>query len=280
MFKSLIFILAISLHFSVWANDEHHAEAPKAAEVHQETSAEKHAEAPAVKTEAKAEPKAEAHATPVEKKEEKKEEKHAEHKREAGPVSPDKAMTWLKNGNKRFTIGRVRWDGATHKDRERLSKGQKPHAIVLSCSDSRVPPELVFDQKLGEIFVVRTAGQALDFSAIASIEYAVSHLGSNLIVVMGHESCGAVKAALSTLKGGDAGSIWLNQLVKDIHPRLKRFTELTPTENVLVESWVNVEGATNELLEKSDIVRSLVESGDVKIQKGLYHLATGEVEWR
>lgn len=78
-------------------------------------------------------------------------------------------------------------------DLKRLSTGQKPHTIVLSCSDSRVPPEVLFDQKLGEIFVIRTAGQAIDSSVLASIEYAVSHLGTNLIVVMGHESCGAVK---------------------------------------------------------------------------------------
>lgn len=210
----------------------------------------------------------------------KHEAKHEEHKRKVNKISADKALGFLKNGNRRFTIGRVRWDGATHVDRERLTKGQEPHAIVLSCSDSRVPPELIFDQRLGEIFVVRTAGQSLDFAAIASIEYAVEHLGSNLIVIMGHESCGAVKAALGTLKGGDAGSEWLNKLVKDLHPRLKRFTELTPTENVLVESWVNVEGTEKDLFEKSEIIHELVQRGEVKIQKALYHLGSGAVEWR
>jgi carbonic anhydrase len=210
----------------------------------------------------------------------KKEAAHAEHKREAGKVKPDQSLSWLKNGNTRFTQHRLRRDGTTKNDIVNLVKGQKPHAIVLSCSDSRVPPEVVFDQKLGEIFVIRTAGQSLDFAGIASIEYALSHLGTNLIVVMGHESCGAVKAALGTLKGGDAGSVWLNQLVKDLHPRLKRFTDLTPTEGVITESWVNVEGTTKDLLEKSEIVRSLVESGEVKIEKALYHLGNGEVEWR
>jgi carbonic anhydrase len=186
----------------------------------------------------------------------------------------------MQNGNHRFLTGRPRKDGATKADRERLSSGQKPHTIVLSCSDSRVPPEVVFDQRLGEIFVVRTAGQALDYSAIASIEYAVSHLGANLIIVMGHESCGAVKAALGTLKGGDAGSPALNKLVADMHPRLKRFTELTPTEGVLVESWANVEGVANDLVARSEIIQSLVEKGEVSIQNALYHLGTGQVEWR
>lgn len=197
-----------------------------------------------------------------------------------GELNPEKSLELLKGGNKRYTTAHPRHDGFGSKDREKLVSGQKPYAIVLSCSDSRVPPEIVFDQKLGEIFVVRTAGQSLDYAAIASIEYGVSHLGSNLIVVMGHESCGAVKAALATLKGGDAGSPWLNKLVADLHPHLKRFTELSQTDGVLVESWANVEGVAHDLLERSEVVRSLVESGDVRIQNALYHLGSGQVEWR
>jgi carbonic anhydrase len=93
------------------------------------------------------------------------------HKREAGPIDASTALRYLRNGNKRFTEHKLRNDGISARDLERLSTGQKPHAIVLSCSDSRVPPEILFDQKLGEIFVVRTAGQSLDSSAVASIEY-------------------------------------------------------------------------------------------------------------
>ncbi|MGZ3798075.1 MAG: carbonic anhydrase, partial [Pseudobdellovibrionaceae bacterium] len=121
-------------------------------------------------------------------------------------VNAKTALAWLKNGNTRYLKGTLRKDGQSNKDRERLVTGQKPHTIILSCSDSRVPPEVLFDQKLGEIFVIRTAGEALDNAAIASVEYALEHLGSHLLVVMGHESCGAVKAAFSTLKGEDAGS--------------------------------------------------------------------------
>jgi len=252
--KATLLALALSLNFSLFAKDDHSA----------------HHEAPAAKAVEVKEVK----------KADKKEEKHDEHKRESGPVPAAKSFTMLKNGNTRFIKGNLRRDGAKKADRERLATGQKPHAIVLSCSDSRVPPEVVFDQKLGEIFTVRTAGQALDSAAIASIEYAVSHLGSNLIVVMGHESCGAVKAALATLKGGDAGSPSLNKLVGDLHPHLKRFSELSQTDGVVVESWANVEGVTTDLIDRSEIVRRSVEAGDVTIQKGLYHLATGEVEWR
>lgn len=203
-----------------------------------------------------------------------------EHKREAGPIKAVKALQFLQNGNHRYITGHPRKDGASKSDREHLVSGQKPHTIILSCSDSRVPPEVVFDQRLGEVFIVRTAGEALDFGAIASIEYAVSHLGSNLIVIMGHESCGAVTAALKTLKGGDAGSVWLNKLVKDLHPHLKRFTDLTPTDGIIVESWANVEGVAKDLVERSEIVRNLVNSGEVVIQNALYHLGSGQVEWR
>ena len=207
-------------------------------------------------------------------------DKHSEHKRVPGPVKVVKALQFLQNGNNRYLTSRPRKDGAYKSDRERLLKGQKPHTIILSCSDSRVPPEVIFDQRLGEIFVIRTAGQSLDFAAIASIEYAVSHLGTNLIVIMGHESCGAVTAALQTLKGGDAGSPWLNKLVKDLHPHLKRFTELSPTDGIIVESWANVEGVAHDLLERSALVKELVDSGEVGIQNALYHLGSGHVEWR
>lgn len=202
------------------------------------------------------------------------------HARLKGEISAEKSFSLLQNGNDRYMNSHNRRDGTAQKDRQKLVSGQKPYAIVLSCSDSRVPPEIIFDQKLGEIFVVRTAGQSLDSSAIASIEYGVSHLGSNLIVVMGHESCGAVKAALATLKGGDAGSIWLNKLVADLHPHLKRFSDLSQTDGVVVESWANVEGVAKDLLNRSEIIRNALESGDVKIKNALYHLASGEVEWR
>jgi carbonic anhydrase len=209
-----------------------------------------------------------------------KERPHEAHKREIGAVGADSSKKFLINGNKRFTTKRFRNDGVSSDDLKKLSSGQKPHAIVLSCSDSRVPPEVVFDQKLGEIFVIRTAGQAIDSSVIASIEYAVAHLGTNLIVVMGHESCGAVKAALSTLSGGDAGSPSLNKLVADIHPRLARFSRIPASAGVINESWSNVNGVASDLAAKSEIIQSAVESGELKIQKALYHLGTGSVEWK
>lgn len=203
---------------------------------------------------------------------------HAHHA-PRGDVPSEKALTWLKNGNHRFVTHHLRKDGDTAKDRARLLAGQKPHTIVLSCSDSRTPPEVLFDQKLGEIFVIRTAGEALDFSAIASIEYGLEHLGSNLIVVMGHESCGAVAATLETMNGSDAGSPWLNSLVHDLQPHLQSFAGKPHSPKNALESWANTEGVAKDLITRSQIVRDAVNSGEVKIQTALYHMDSGVVEF-
>ncbi|MFS4461073.1 carbonic anhydrase [Bdellovibrio sp. HCB2-146] len=205
---------------------------------------------------------------------------HGKNKREAGPVPAEKAFGWLKNGNTRFVKGFFRKDGAHSSDRIRLVAGQKPHAVILSCSDSRVPPEVVFDQKLGEVFVVRTAGESLDNNVVGSIEYAVQHLGANLVVVMGHESCGAVRATLQALQGADMGSPAMNGLVNDLKPHLQQFASQKPSTGVLDESWANVEGVTRDLMERSAILRDAIASGEVKVTKAMYHLDSGRVEWR
>lgn len=205
---------------------------------------------------------------------------HAHHGHgESEGIAPEKALGWLKNGNQRFLKGHFRKDGAMKSDVQKLAKGQHPHSIVFSCADSRVPPEVVFDQKLGEIFVVRNAGEVPDLASIASMEYAVEHLGSKLLVVMGHTSCGAVKAALGTMDGKDAGSPSLNSLVKSIHPHISAFKGKTPSADVAAESTANVRGAIADLLEKSEILNNKVKAGEIKIQGALYHLDDGKVEF-
>ena len=134
-------------------------------------------------------------------------------------VSAEQDRQWLSNGNVRFRTAKYRRDGKSMSDINKLAGGQKPHSVILSCADSRVPPELLFDQALGEIFVIRVAGEALDSSVIASIEYAVAHLGTRNIVVMGHTQCGAIKAAMGAKKGARSGSSSLDALVADSLPR-------------------------------------------------------------
>lgn len=195
-------------------------------------------------------------------------------------TEPAQALQWLKNGNTRFKKSRFRNDGATSKDISRLSKGQTPHSIVLSCSDSRVPPEVVFDQKLGEIFTVRTAGQVIEPSALASMEYAVEHLGTRNLVVMGHTNCGAVKAAFGTLDGSDAGSDNLNKLVHDIHPRIEKFKGEQPSAHYEKEGWANVQGIIYDISVRSKILNAKIKAGEIKIHPALYHLDTGVVEFQ
>lgn len=202
-----------------------------------------------------------------------------DHHSPAQGVAPAKALGWLKNGNARFLNQKLRSDGQSKKDIEHLSHGQAPHTIVLSCSDSRVPPEVIFDQKLGEIFVVRTAGEALDHNAIGSIEYAVSHLGAQLILVMGHTSCGAVKAALGTMNGEDAGSPSLNHLVKDLHPRLAQYKGKKMSSDLSGESFSNAQGVAKDLISRSKILADKVTSGQLQIKTALYHLDSGKVDF-
>lgn len=195
-------------------------------------------------------------------------------------IDPETSLRWLNNGNTRFVKHRLRKDGQSSADIAKLSKGQAPHAVVLSCSDSRVPPEIVFDQKLGELFTVRTAGETLAANAVGSIEYAAEHLGSRLIVVMGHTSCGAVKAAFSTLDGASAGTPSLDGLVQDIHPRIATFKGQSPSENFEKESWANVHGVIKDMTARSKMLAEMQASGKIKIVPALYDLKTGKVTFQ
>src|SRR5207245_4280782 len=114
-------------------------------------------------------------------------------------VAPAEAISKLKEGNGRYASGNLQHPGQTTERRAKLTKSQHPFAIIVSCSDSRVPPELVFDQGLGDLFVLRVAGNVIDDHSLGSIEYAVDHLAVRLIVVLGHQRCGAVHAAKATI---------------------------------------------------------------------------------
>ena len=196
-------------------------------------------------------------------------------------VTAETALGWLKNGNARFLRPTaLRKDGQSKSDISRLSPSQTPHAIVLSCSDSRVPPEIVFDQKLGEIFVIRTAGEALDDNVIGSIEYAVEHLHVPLLVVMGHTSCGAVKAAIETLDGSRTKMSALDNLLGEIHPRLTKFKGRAPSSDVAEESWANTDGVAHDLLKRSKTLTKAWSEGNLWVVPALYDVKDGKVGFR
>src|SRR5215831_10411649 len=174
----------------------------------------------------------------------------AHHEHAAKPAqSPDKIWSDLMDGNKRFVAGNLN-PHAVVRVRESLAKSQHPKAIVLSCSDSRVAPELVFDQSLGDLFVVRAAGNIADPIGLGSMEYAVEHLGSTVLVVLGHTKCGAVTAACS---GDKMPTSNLQAMVDKIEPAVVKVKNSTKGD-ALVEAAIkeNVHQSAHDVLAHSE----------------------------
>jgi carbonic anhydrase len=186
------------------------------------------------------------------------------------------ALENLLAGNQRFVKGE-RAPRAFDLRREKLVTGQKPLAIVLGCSDSRVSPATLFDQNLGEIFVVRTAGQVLGPSVLASIEYAVDHLQAPLFMILGHEKCGAVTTAVAH-EGQLQGNIGL--LLGQIQPAINRARQLnTPPEDMVEKvTDLHLEELANQVLQESDIIRQAVAEGRLRFVTAKYQIASGEVQ--
>jgi carbonic anhydrase len=189
----------------------------------------------------------------------------------APSVPPDAALSKLKEGNLRFSGNSVSEGKPNTAKRTETQKGQHPFAIVLACADSRSAPEIIFDANIGDLFVVRTAGNVVDEHALGSIEYAVDHLGARLVVVLGHESCGAVTAALAS----DIAPSHIQSLVRDIQPAVKL------AKDEPGDALVNAT-AENARLSAAKITRE-AELGDhtkdVRIVSAVYNLDSGKVDW-
>jgi len=184
----------------------------------------------------------------------------------------DNVLQRLKDGNERFVADKLDGQLQDSARRDSLTSGQEPYAIVLSCADSRVVPELAFDTGLGELFVVRVAGNIANSSSMASIEYAVAHCGSQVIVVLGHQSCGAVTAAVN---GGDNGYN-LNHLLSHITPAISASAEGASITDVVKK---NAELNAQELVSRSSIISNAVNNGTVKIVPAYYNLDSGKVDF-
>lgn len=180
------------------------------------------------------------------------------------------ARARLESGNTRYIADQREGAMQDAARRASLTGGQNPFAIILSCADSRVVPELVFDTGIGELFVLRVAGNVANTSTIASIEYAVAHLGVKLIVVLGHQSCGAVTAAIA---GGDNGHN-LNHLLAHLQPAIHACDE-TGVDAVVRE---NAAQTVKELIARSAIIGDAA-AGDLEVLPAWYVLETGAVEF-
>jgi len=189
-------------------------------------------------------------------------------------IAADKIWDDLMEGNRRFVAGKPK-AARLVKLRESLAQGQHPKAIVLSCSDSRVPPEILFDQSLGDLFVVRAAGNITDAIGLGSMEYAFEHLGSTVLVVLGHTKCGAVTAACS---GDNMPTPNLQAMVDQIRPAVAKVKD-SAKGDALVEMAIkeNVHQSARDVLARSEVLRHGKEEGKLTVFEAEYRLDTGEV---
>ena len=215
-------------------------------------------------------------------------------------MSPADAISRLKEGNSRFMAGNMQHPHDTSderayiaknsfenpgamslgmtteqaaKRRGELTKSQHPFAIILSCSDSRVPPELVFDEGLGDLFIVRVAGNVLNDEGLGSIEYGVEVLGARLILVLGHQSCGAVDAAMKTVAAKGKAPGHIQSLITAIKP----VVQSTPKGDLETTTKANVKHVVDALRSSAPILKGRVDAGEVQVIGGYYTLDSGAV---
>jgi carbonic anhydrase len=186
-------------------------------------------------------------------------------------------MRRLTEGNDRFVSQKLTNDERDASRREAVTSGQHPFAVVLGCADSRVPPEVIFDQGLGELFVIRVAGEVAPAEVIGSIEYAVEHLGCRMIIVLGHERCGAVEAALSATGGADTEGN-LGQLIKDILPALEQIDKKSP-DALDAAVRANAKAVAKTIVSHSKMLDEMSHKGEIEVTPARYDLDTGKVEF-
>jgi carbonic anhydrase len=194
-------------------------------------------------------------------------------------LTPDQALVLLKEGNARFITDTPLHGAQDRAQRLAIARGQTPFAVIVGCSDSRVPPELLFDRGLGELFIVRNAGNTIDAAAFGSIEYAVAELGIPLIVVLGHERCGAVQAAVAVVKDDATFPGGIGQMIQPILPAVlhAQHQEGDLLDNAMRE---NVRGIVMRLQTSPEpILLEPLEAGRLRIVGARYDLDDGTVDW-
>lgn len=199
-------------------------------------------------------------------------------------LSAHEALQRLKDGNKRFVDKLNSGDKTLMTNTPELVEVQRPMAIVLGCSDARVPAELVFDQGLGDLFVIRVAGNIVAPSGIGSVEFAAMNFGTPLVVVLGHSGCGAVKATVDALTGNSkVPSHNLHSIVKRVRPSVESLlaTELRHNYDELINQSVraNVRSSVEHLSSGSTVLESLISEGKLVVVGAEYSLETGEVDF-
>lgn len=200
-------------------------------------------------------------------------------------VTAREALERLRAGNRRFVSGRLSHDTLASEARRReVAAGQEPFAIILGCSDSRVPAEIIFDQGLGDLFVIRVAGNIVAPSQVGSVEFAAARYGTRLVVVLGHSQCGAVLATLETLEHkGDAGSRNLRSIVDRVRPSVEALlaggSRLDPDALLDRAVRANIRASADHLRHGSEILERLIAEEGLLVVGAEYSLETGEVRF-
>ena len=196
-------------------------------------------------------------------------------------ISADEALQRLRDGNDRFLAGQRRQDAReTRLRRAQVANDQDPFAIILGCSDSRVPAEMVFDQGLGDLFVIRVAGNVVAPSQIGSVEFAAEKFGTRLVVVLGHTQCGAILATLSELqRPSDQQSPNLRSIVDRIRPAVEPLLSDASDDIVNRAVRANIEASVGHLRHGSTILEELINNGELTVVGAEYSLKTGRVDY-
>lgn len=189
-------------------------------------------------------------------------------------MNPDKALKLLKEGNQRFVDSNFFLTDKTAEKRLELVKGQNPFAVIISCSDSRVPSEIVFDRGLGDLFVIRNAGNIISSSVIGSVEYALSESGVKLVLILGHDDCGAVKTTIQ----GKSESFFVREIIEKILPAVEEAKK--QKGNIYYNAAVNnIKNQCNILKTAGNIIPKLLENNEIKITGGCYCLNCGKIDF-
>ncbi|MCX6242158.1 MAG: carbonic anhydrase family protein [Bacteroidetes bacterium] len=194
-------------------------------------------------------------------------------------LTPDQVISELKEGNKHFTGNILTLNNFPEQIKKSVD-AQFPEAVILSCMDSRVPPEYIFDKSIGDLFVIRVAGNIINQDILGSMEYACKESGAKLIIVMGHQHCGAVKAAIEDIKLGN-----ITGLLQKIRPAIEKSASFQGEKSYKNEEYLslvclnNVFAAINEIKARSPILKEMSDKGEIRIVGALYDLNTGIVKF-
>ena len=195
-------------------------------------------------------------------------------------MSPEKALKMLKDGNERFWKGDSIHPNRSAELRGELLNEQKPFAVVIACSDSRVPVEIIFDVGLGDLFVIRTAGHVLSKESMGSLEYAVQSLGVKLVLILGHDNCGAVESAMEAYKTRDSQEVSenLQALLSHIYPV---FEKIDLENNCALDGAIveNIHYQIEDLKQKDAYIAQKVKNGELNVVGAKYSLCTGMIEF-